>query len=168
MELSKQERKNLKAQQRLLKASRETSLIQENVNQTSTTPQETLTVICVKFGTGYGREYVERLRNMVDSALENEKTFLNVNPSLEPFTYFVLGDKNEEYLKYRNFPSYTWNQLKERDDFIRELAEDNGYNYEVVWINKTTYFKNEKQKVVNEILDIIESYSNENSLQKAS
>jgi ribonucleotide reductase alpha subunit len=78
------------------------------------------------------------------------------------------GDKNEEYLKYRNFPSFTWNQLKERDDFIKELAEDNGYNYEVVWINKTTYFKNEKQKVVNEILDIIESYSNENSFQKAS
>ena len=44
----------------------------------------------------------ERLRNMVNSALENESNLLKANSSLKPITYFVLGDKNEEYLKKRN------------------------------------------------------------------
>jgi hypothetical protein len=44
----------------------------------------------------------ERLRIMVDTALENEGALLNANSNLKPITYFVLGDKNEEYLKKRN------------------------------------------------------------------
>jgi len=44
----------------------------------------------------------ERLRTMVNVALENENSFFKENSSLQPLAYFVLGDKNEEYLKERN------------------------------------------------------------------
>ena len=57
MELSKEERKRIKAEQR---AEKERMLFQEAINSGSK-----ITVLCVRFGTRYGREYVERLRNMV-------------------------------------------------------------------------------------------------------
>jgi hypothetical protein len=47
----------------------------------------------------FGNVYDDRLRNMVDTALANENYFFKENPNIQPFTYFVLGDKNEEYLK---------------------------------------------------------------------
>lgn len=57
-ELTKAERKLLKAQRKAEK---------NQVQQPVITPanQEKITVLCVRFGTKYGREYVERLRNMV-------------------------------------------------------------------------------------------------------
>ena len=44
----------------------------------------------------------ERLRGMVDLAINNENNLLKENSSLQPITYLVLGDKNVEYLKKRN------------------------------------------------------------------
>jgi hypothetical protein len=59
MELSKEERKKQKAERR---AEKEKHLAIE----TAIVPQEITTVLCVRFGTRYGRDYVERLRNMVE------------------------------------------------------------------------------------------------------
>lgn len=55
MELSKEERKRLKAERRAAK---------EGI-QVATIPSDKITILCVRFGNKYGREYVERLRNMI-------------------------------------------------------------------------------------------------------
>jgi len=62
MTLSKEERKRQKA---LAKAQKQQT---ESV-VTETVSNQTVTVLCVRFGTGYGKEYVERLRNMVSRHL---------------------------------------------------------------------------------------------------
>ena len=62
---TKQERKHFKALRRLEKESRQPPQ-QVIVGDTSL---EKITVLCVKFGTKYGREYIERLRNMVSRHL---------------------------------------------------------------------------------------------------
>lgn len=62
MELSKEERKRLKAEKRAAKLD---SLPPEPVIISG----EKITVLCVRFGNKYGRNYVERLRNMVSRHL---------------------------------------------------------------------------------------------------
>jgi hypothetical protein len=63
--LSKEERRRLKDEKRAAKGwSKET--VQE---ANSETVNDKLTVLCVRFGNKYGREYVERLRNMVSRHL---------------------------------------------------------------------------------------------------
>jgi hypothetical protein len=62
MELSKEEKRRLKAEKRARNE-------QEFFQSTSVTYPDTVTVMCVKFGPLYGREYVERLRNMVNRHL---------------------------------------------------------------------------------------------------
>jgi hypothetical protein len=57
MELSKEERKRIKAE---IRAKKELEIFQ-NMSESL----EPLTILCVRFGNKYGREYVERLRNMV-------------------------------------------------------------------------------------------------------
>lgn len=59
MELSKEERKRLKAEKR---AAKEAARSLENLVITSA---DKITILCVRFGNKYGREYVERLRNMI-------------------------------------------------------------------------------------------------------
>lgn len=56
MELSKEERRRLKAERRLEK---------QGIVPANTFEDDKVTVLCVRFGNKYGREYVERLRNMV-------------------------------------------------------------------------------------------------------
>lgn len=64
MELSKEERRRLKEEKRAAKGySKESSDI------IAQPPDGKLTVLCVRFGNKYGREYVERLRNMVSRHL---------------------------------------------------------------------------------------------------
>jgi hypothetical protein len=53
--LSKEERKRLKAQIRA-----------EKEKNTVIDPNSEITILCVRFGNRYGREYVERLRNMIN------------------------------------------------------------------------------------------------------
>lgn len=65
MELSKEERKRIKREAKALKNNR----ILENLPKISYTNQNEITVLCVRFGHRYGREYVERLRNMVSRNL---------------------------------------------------------------------------------------------------
>lgn len=62
MELSKEEKRRLKAEKR---AQKEQNFFQS----TELTYPEKITVLCVKFGPLYGRDYVERLRNMVQRHL---------------------------------------------------------------------------------------------------
>lgn len=61
MELSKEERKRIKAENKAAKAlaKGETPAVPLEINQ------DKLTVLCVRYGTKYGVDYVERLRNMV-------------------------------------------------------------------------------------------------------
>ena len=62
MEETKEERKARKAQQRLEKA--QNKFLKENSGiDISGTP---INILCVKFGNKYGKEYVERLRNMIE------------------------------------------------------------------------------------------------------
>jgi hypothetical protein len=56
--LSKIEKKLLKAQIRAEKEKQESNDLSNNY-------KDTITILCVRFGTLYGRQYVERLRNMV-------------------------------------------------------------------------------------------------------
>ena len=59
MDLSKEEHKRIKREAKALKA---LSKAEKNI---SPELDGKLTVLCVRFGNKYGREYVERLRNMV-------------------------------------------------------------------------------------------------------
>jgi hypothetical protein len=74
--LSKEERKRLKAIRRLEKA---TSVI-ENTDFSDVQ----ITVLCVKYGGRYGREYVERLRNMVARHLTIPYEFACLTDDAQP------------------------------------------------------------------------------------
>ena len=67
MELSKEQRAQAKAEKRAAKlTARGEYPDQTSVSVDSSDP---ITVLCVRFGNKYGREYVERLRNMVSRHL---------------------------------------------------------------------------------------------------
>lgn len=61
--LSKEERRRIKAENRLRKSKQEPLQIADHSLAHSSS--ERLTVLCVRYGNRYGKEYVERLRNMV-------------------------------------------------------------------------------------------------------
>ena len=77
---TKEERKRLKAIRRLEKEARrpqkETVIVDTNL--------EKITVLCVKFGTKYGREYIERLRNMVSRHLTVPYEFVCLTDDQHP------------------------------------------------------------------------------------
>jgi hypothetical protein len=59
-----------------------------------------ITVICVKFGTRYGREYVERLRNMVSRHLTVPYEFVCLTDDQHPIEGVrSIVQPNERYLK---------------------------------------------------------------------
>lgn len=60
MELSKQERKRIKREAKAAKAQRQYAAMVADLD-----PNAKITILCVRFGNKYGREYVERLRNMI-------------------------------------------------------------------------------------------------------
>lgn len=68
MELSKEERKQIKREAKAAKALAKAGKTSEIVHQ-PIDPNIKITVLCVRFGNKYGREYVERLRNMVSRHL---------------------------------------------------------------------------------------------------
>ena len=77
---TKQERKHFKALRRLEKESRQPPQ-QVIVGDTNL---EKITVLCVKFGTKYGREYIERLRNMVSRHLTVPYEFVCITDDQHP------------------------------------------------------------------------------------
>jgi hypothetical protein len=72
MILSKEERKRIKEENRIRKTL-------ENLNN-----QEKITVLCVRFGTGYERIYVEKLRNMVSRNLSIPYEFVCLTDDKHP------------------------------------------------------------------------------------
>lgn len=76
MELSKEERKKIKAEQR---AAKEIAKFQESLSSGTK-----ITVLCVRFGNRYGREYVERLRNMVGRNLNVPYDFVCLTDDKHP------------------------------------------------------------------------------------
>jgi len=78
MELSKDERKRLKAEKKAEKA-----LLEAN----KTLPANvSVTILCVRFGNKYGREYVERLRNMVARHITIPYEFVCITDDNHPIT----------------------------------------------------------------------------------
>lgn len=69
-DLSKQERKLLKSQNRLIKLRNKSLKEFQNFNN------ENVTILCVRFGNKYGIEYVEKLRNMISRNISVEYQFV--------------------------------------------------------------------------------------------
>jgi len=76
MELSKEERKKLKAEKR---AEKERAMFEEALQSGAK-----ITILCVRFGNRYGREYVERLRNMVSRNLTIPYEFVCLTDDKHP------------------------------------------------------------------------------------
>jgi len=70
---TKEQRKAAKAQRRL-----------EKIPSTDSIFQDKLTVLCVRFGTKYGREYVERLRNMAARHIKVPYEFVCLTDDINP------------------------------------------------------------------------------------
>lgn len=64
-QLSKEERRRIKAQRKSAKSLVEPESQRLQESEPMVIDQERTTILCVRFGNKYGREYVERLRNMV-------------------------------------------------------------------------------------------------------
>lgn len=76
--ISKEEKRRLKALQAAEKEKQEALKIAAKL--------EPITVLCVRFGTGYGREYVEVLRNMVSRHLTTPYEFACLTDDHNPIT----------------------------------------------------------------------------------
>ena len=70
---TKEQRKAAKAQRRLEKMPKPDSIFEDK-----------LTVLCVRFGTKYGREYVERLRNMAARHIKVPYEFVCLTDDINP------------------------------------------------------------------------------------
>lgn len=102
MELSKEQRKQAKAEKRAAKLAARG----EYPDQTPVDPTDPITVLCVRFGTKYGREYVERLRNMVARNLT------------VPYEFVCLTDDQHDISNVRkiyqpnaNYPKGWWHKV---------------------------------------------------------
>jgi hypothetical protein len=84
MKLSKEERSHwTKEQKRLYKQYGYLPEIQQKNEETISHSNDILTILCVRFGKRYGREYVEKLRNMVSRNLTL------------PYQFFCLTDDSD-------------------------------------------------------------------------
>jgi len=107
MELSKEERRQAKAEKRAAKMAARG----EYPDQAPIDPSDSITVLCVRFGTKYGREYVERLRNMVSRHLT------------VPYEFACLTDDHHDipgvrkiYQPNANYPKGWWHKVHMFDD----------------------------------------------------
>lgn len=97
MELSKEERKRLKEEKRLAKSN---AALQNSVILETPSTDETITILCVRFGPRYGREYVERLRNMVSRNLTLKYEFVCLTDDQHPIDGVrTIYQPNGNYLK---------------------------------------------------------------------
>lgn len=101
MELSKEDRANwTKEQRRWYKehGSLHPSLVVDNQNES--VADSKITVLCVRFGNKYGREYVERLRNMVARHLTVPYEFACLTDDQHPIAGVrTIYQKNSGYQK---------------------------------------------------------------------
>ena len=94
MELSKEEHKRLKREAKARK-----QLLKQGRLVNSVSPSE-LTILCVRFGNRYGREYVERLRNMIRRHLTINHEIVCLTDDQHPIENVrTLYQPNAGYLK---------------------------------------------------------------------
>lgn len=90
--LSKEQFRAIKAQQKLEK---DLEKMQKNADN-----KDSVTVLCVRFGTRYGRDYVERLRNMVSKHLTIPYKFVCLTDDSHPIPGVIsIVQKNSNYQK---------------------------------------------------------------------
>lgn len=97
MSLSKEERKRQKALAKSRKA--------QSVNQSGGSA-DTVSVVCVRFGSGYGREYVEKLRNMVSRHLTVPYEFYCLTDDRHP-----IDDVKTIFQKNNGYGRQWWHKL---------------------------------------------------------
>jgi hypothetical protein len=110
MELSKEERRRLKAEKRAAK------LGKSDICQTDVLPPDDgiITILCVRFGNKYGREYVERLRNMVARHItvpyefvcltDDQHSIQNVKTIYQPNANYARGWWHKVHMFDPNLP----------------------------------------------------------------
>lgn len=92
--LSKEERKFLKAQNRLAKIQNKISKEIDNVST------KEITILCVRFGNKYGIDYVEKLRNMVSRNIKMSYEFVCLTDDPTPITNVrLILQPNSGYTK---------------------------------------------------------------------
>ncbi len=102
MELSKEERKRLKAEKRAAKELARNPVVVPPV----ILPTEKLTVLCVRFGNKYGRDYVERLRNMVARHMTVPYEFACLTDDQHP-----IDGVRTIYQPNANYPKGWWHKV---------------------------------------------------------
>lgn len=104
MKLSKEIKESLtKEQYRFYKANGYLPTIKTDINNSTeqiNTDTDKLTVLCVRFGSGYGKEYVEKLRNMVARHLTVPYEFVCLTDDQHPINGVrSIVQKNQQYRK---------------------------------------------------------------------
>ena len=98
--LSKAERKALKAQRRLEKTQRNIEKYGGKPDHVVDTELKAISILCVRFGTKYGIDYVEKLRNMVSRNLTVPYEFVCLTDDPTPIKDVrIILQKNSGYVR---------------------------------------------------------------------
>jgi hypothetical protein len=89
-----------------LKAQRKLEKAKAKIEKLASLPQEPLTVLCVRFGNKYGREYVERLRNMISRHLSIPYEFACLTDDNNP-----IANVRTIYQKNALYPKGWWHKV---------------------------------------------------------
>lgn len=128
--LSKAERKALKAQRRL----------EKELNRSTDVPTEKINILCVRFGNKYGIEYVERLRNMISRNISVDYEFYCLTDS----NINLSGVKNIVQ-KNSGYPKGWWHKVHMFDPGLPLSGRILYFDLDVIIhdnIDKLTYFMN--------------------------
>jgi hypothetical protein len=101
--LSKDERKRLKSQ---MKSEKSLNRVVSETLQMSSESKESTTILCVRFGNKYGREYVERLRNMVSRNLDLPYEFVCLTDDRHP-----IEGVRSIYQSASNYQKLWWHKI---------------------------------------------------------
>lgn len=89
-----------------LKAQRKLEKAKAKIEKLSSCPQEPITVLCVRFGNKYGREYVEKLRNMISRHLSISYEFVCITDDNNP-----INNVKTIYQKNSLYPKGWWHKI---------------------------------------------------------
>lgn len=105
-QLSKEERRRFKAQRKLAKSS--SGLNYQNPDTIIPTPVDkgSTMILCVRFGNKYGREYVERLRNMVSRHISVPYEFACLTDDRHP-----IDDVRSIYQPSAGYQKLWWHKI---------------------------------------------------------
>lgn len=105
-QLTKEQRRQLKARRRLEKSlhqsTEKTVSLTNNLNEDT----ESVTILCVRFGKKYGREYVERLRNMISRNLSSSYEFACLTDDKHP-----IDKVKTIYQPSSNYSKLWWHKI---------------------------------------------------------